>query len=130
MGCLKGVLAWPWRNCISLLPRSTWTQPGGGRPGGESGECSWYGAEGEIPPGHIGPCNTEFNRFALEVAHKTLPCGTRLRVRNKNNGRTVDVKVADRGPFVAGRILDLTYEAFGRVENRDRGTFPCDYEIL
>ncbi|ODM86958.1 hypothetical protein Ocin01_19722 [Orchesella cincta] len=41
-------------------------QPGGGRPGGESGECSWYGAEGEIPPGHIGPCNTEFNRFALE----------------------------------------------------------------
>ncbi|CAL8128793.1 unnamed protein product [Orchesella dallaii] len=103
---------------------------GGGRPGGESGECSWYGAEGEIPPGHVGPCDTVFDRFAMEVAHKTLPCGTRLRVRNKRNGKTVDVKVSDRGPFVQGRILDLTYEAFGRVEDRDRGVFPCDYTIL
>ncbi|CAL8128787.1 unnamed protein product [Orchesella dallaii] len=97
---------------------------------GESGMCSWYGAEGEIPLDFVGPCNTVFDRFAMEVAHKTLPCGTRLRVRNRDNGRTVDVTVRDRGPFVAGRILDLTYEAFGRVENRDRGVFPCDYEIL
>jgi len=65
------------------------------------------------------------------VAHKSLPCGTMLRVRNKNNEKTVVVKVADRGPFVEGRILDLTYEAFGRVEeDRDKGLFPCDYEIL
>ncbi|CAL8128784.1 unnamed protein product [Orchesella dallaii] len=106
--------------------------PGGPNPspGGESGICSWYGAEGEIPPGHMGPCDTIFDPFAMEVAHKTLPCGTRLRVRNRDNGRTVDVTVRDRGPFVAGRILDLTYAAFGQVENRDRGTFSCDYQII
>ncbi|CAL8128796.1 unnamed protein product [Orchesella dallaii] len=110
-------------------PSST-QAPAPGTSSGESGECSWYGAEGEIPEGHVGPCNTVFDRFAMEVAHKTLPCGTRLRVRNKNNGKTVEVKVSDRGPFVAGRILDLTYEAFGRVEDRAKGVFPCDYEIL
>lgn len=66
----------------------------------------------------------------MKAAHKTLPCGTKIRVRNKDNGRTVDVEINDRGPFAHGRILDLTYAAFGQVEDRDRGLFNCDYEVL
>ncbi|ODM88241.1 RlpA-like lipoprotein [Orchesella cincta] len=97
---------------------------------GETGECSWYGAEGEIPQGWPTACGEGFDRFAMKAAHKTLPCGTKIRVRNLDNGKTVEVTINDRGPFTPGRIVDLTYEAFGYVEDRDRGRFPCDYEIL
>ncbi|CAL8093106.1 unnamed protein product [Orchesella dallaii] len=97
---------------------------------GESGQCSWYGADGQIPPGHPTACGEGFDRYALKVAHKTLPCGTRLRVRNTQNGQTVDVVVNDRGPFVAGRILDLTYQAFGHIADRNLGVIPCDYQRL
>ncbi|ODM86835.1 RlpA-like protein [Orchesella cincta] len=54
---------------------------------GDQGICSWYGAEGEIPPGHPTACNEGFDRFAMKVAHKSLPCGTRLRVTNDDNGK-------------------------------------------
>ncbi|ODM88239.1 RlpA-like lipoprotein [Orchesella cincta] len=97
---------------------------------GESGQCSWYGAAGEIPQGHPTACGEGFDRFALKVAHKTLPCGTRLRVRNTQTGQSVDVTVNDRGPFVPGRILDMTYEAFGRIGNRDDGVISCDYQTI
>jgi len=63
----------------------------------------------------------------MKVAHKTLPCGTRIRVKNLSNGKTVDVTVNDRGPFTPGRILDLTYAAFGNIENRDKGVTECSF---
>jgi rare lipoprotein A len=103
--------------------------PAGGG-GGESGICSWYGAEGEIPQGYILPSNEGFDRFAYTAAHKTLPFGTRIRVKNGANGKTVDVRINDRGPFTPGRIVDLTYAAFGNIENRDKGVTPCSYVVL
>ncbi|KAJ6632935.1 Endolytic peptidoglycan transglycosylase RlpA, partial [Pseudolycoriella hygida] len=93
----------------------------------ESGMCSWYGAEGEIPHGFVLPSGETFDRFAMKAAHKTLPFGTRIRVTNKNNGKTVDVTINDRGPYVAGRIVDLTFGAFGVVDNRDVGVVPCSF---
>lgn len=96
----------------------------------ESGQCSWYGAEGEIPPGFILPSGEPFDRFAMKAAHKTLPLGTRIRVTNKNNGKTVDVTINDRGPYVPGRIVDLTFGAFGNIENRDAGVIPCSYVTI
>lgn len=96
----------------------------------ESGICSYYGAENEIPPDHIGPCNNKFDRWAMKAAHKTLPCGTRIRVRNLENGKSVVVTIDDRGPYVPGRIVDLTYGAFGQVEDYGKGLFKCDYQIL
>ena len=49
--------------------------------------------------------------YDFTAAHRTLPFGTRVRVHNLENGRTVDVRINDRGPFVAGRIIDLSYSA-------------------
>jgi len=66
----------------------------------------------------------------MKAAHKTLPFGTRIRVTNGNNGKTVDVTINDRGPYTPGRILDLTYGAFGVFGNRDDGIVPCSYSTL
>ncbi len=73
-----------------------------------SGLASWYG------PGFQGrrTANGEkFNTHALTAAHKTLPFGTRVRVVNKRNGRSVVVRINDRGPYVRGRIIDLSHAA-------------------
>ena len=66
----------------------------------------------------------------MAAAHKTLPFGTRIRVRNEENGKTVDVRINDRGPFIPGRIVDLTFAAFGVFENHDKGITRCSYTYL
>ena len=75
---------------------------------GEVGLASWYGH-----PYH-GRATTSgeiYNMYDFTAAHRTLPFGARVRVHNLENGRTVDVRINDRGPFVAGRIIDLSYSA-------------------
>ena len=77
------------------------------RPVG-SGGASWYG------PGFHGKrtANGErFNTHALTAAHKTLPFGSRVRVTNERTGRSVVVRINDRGPFVGGRVIDLSKAA-------------------
>ncbi|RWS04780.1 hypothetical protein B4U79_18351 [Dinothrombium tinctorium] len=96
----------------------------------ERGICSYYGEPGEIPPGFVLPSNEVFDPHAMRAAHKTLPFGTRVRVTNERNGKTVTVKINDRGPFTPGRILDLTKAAFQRVESTQKGVFPCSYKIV
>ncbi|MEA1834648.1 septal ring lytic transglycosylase RlpA family protein [Methylobacterium durans] len=71
----------------------------------QSGVASWYG------PGFQGrrTANGErFNTHAMTAAHRTLPFGTRVRVTNRTNGRSVVVRINDRGPFVGGRVIDLS----------------------
>lgn len=66
---------------------------------------SWYG------PGFYGnrtACGYAYNTNIMGVAHRTLPCGTRVTFRNPTNGRTVTVPVIDRGPYAAGRTWDLS----------------------
>jgi rare lipoprotein A len=53
-------------------------------------------------------CGGELDESALSAAHRTLPCGTRVRVENKQNGRSVTVTINDRGPYIKSRIIDLT----------------------
>ncbi|CAG7730929.1 unnamed protein product [Allacma fusca] len=95
-------------------------QGGGGSPpnngggGSESWICSWYGEDGEIPDNWPAGCGNPFNPNQMATAHRTLPCGTRIRVTANN--RFVDVVMNDRGPHVPGRILDLTKAAFKVVE--------------
>ncbi|TIV62635.1 MAG: septal ring lytic transglycosylase RlpA family protein, partial [Mesorhizobium sp.] len=55
------------------------------------------------------------NPAALTAAHRSLPFGTKLRVTNKNNGRSVVVRINDRGPFVRGRVLDLSRGAANQL---------------
>jgi rare lipoprotein A len=74
----------------------------------QSGGASWYG------PGFHGKrtANGErFNTRALTAAHKSLPFGSRVRVTNERTGRSVVVRINDRGPFAAGRVIDLSKAA-------------------
>lgn len=71
-----------------------------------------------------------FNAYGHSVAHRWLPFGTRLRVVNPHNGRSVVVRVNDRGPFVGGRSLDLSYGAFSRISNPGRGVARVCYSVV
>jgi rare lipoprotein A len=77
----------------------------------EDGESSWYGGNGDGFAGKPTASGEIFNPADLTCAHRTLPLGTLLEVENLANGRTVVVKVNDRGPFARGRILDLSKRA-------------------
>jgi rare lipoprotein A len=82
------------------------------------GLASWYG------PGHHGKrtaSGTRFDMNALTAAHQSLPLGTMLRVENLANGRSIVVRINDRGPFVGDRIIDLSMAAARRINLKDRG---------
>ncbi|QNL47720.1 septal ring lytic transglycosylase RlpA family protein [Olivibacter sp. SDN3] len=57
----------------------------------------------------------KFRQYKMTAAHKTLPFGTKVRVKNLTNGRSVRVRINDRGPFVSGRIIDLSKKAARRL---------------
>ncbi len=64
------------------------------------------------------------------TAHRSLPFGTRLRVTNQSNGKSVVVKVTDRGPFHGGRILDLSHGSFSRIASPSSGVVEVCYTRL
>ena len=64
------------------------------------------------------------------TAHRSLPFGTRLRVTNKANGKSTIVKVADRGPYIGGRVLDLSYGAFARIAHPGSGLAEVCYQVV
>ena len=71
-----------------------------------------------------------FDPRALTAAHRDLPFGTRLRVTNLENGRSVTVRVNDRGPYAAGRIVDLSWQAARELGMVDSGVARVRLEIL
>jgi len=79
------------------------------------GTASWYGSYFD---GKETASGEPFDMYDLTAAHPTLPLGTHVKVTNLRNGKTVIVRVNDRGPVVEGRIIDLSYEA-ARVLNLD-----------
>lgn len=83
----------------------------------EEGVASWYGIDFH---GKKTATGEVYDMFGVSAAHKTLPLGTKVRVTNLENGREVELVVNDRGPFVDGRIIDLSYasaRALGMAEN-------------
>ena len=74
------------------------------RPPAAVGVASWYGADFQGNPTASGE---RFDARAMTAAHPSLPLGTRVRVINLANGRSVVVRVTDRGPFVCGRMIDV-----------------------
>lgn len=68
-----------------------------------------------------------FNAYDYSAAHRYFPFGTRLRVTNQANGRSVIIRVNDRGPFVAGRSLDLSYGAFSQIASPRQGVASICY---
>ncbi len=92
-----------------------------------SGKASWYG------PGFHGryTANGEiFNQNALTAAHRSLPFGTKVRVTNVNNGRSVVVRINDRGPFAKGRVIDLSAAAAHNLGMIHHGVVPVRLEVL
>lgn len=71
-----------------------------------------------------------FNPNAMTAAHKTLPFGTKVRVTNQRNGRSVVVTINDRGPYIAGRVIDLSKAAAAQVGMIDSGIAPVKVEIM
>lgn len=85
----------------------------------ETGMASWYGRKFH---GHLTSNGEIYDMFGLSAAHKTLPIPSFLEVTNLDNGRSVVVRVNDRGPFHDGRVVDLSYAAAAKLGYADRGT--------
>ena len=66
----------------------------------------------------------------LTAAHRTLPLGTRVRVTNTRNGRSVEVRINDRGPYGRGRIIDVSEAAARQLGMIDAGVVPVTIEVL
>ena len=87
----------------------------------QQGVASWYG------PGFHGRTTASgerFNQHELTAAHKKLPLGTKATVTNLKNGKMVEVEINDRGPYVGGRILDLSKAAADQLGMKHAGTTP------
>jgi rare lipoprotein A len=93
----------------------------------ELGIASWYG----VPFHGRRAANGEvFDMNTLVAAHRTLPFGSILRVTNLNNGRHIEVRVIDRGPFIGDRVLDLARAAAIGLDMIGTGTAPVRIELL
>jgi rare lipoprotein A len=93
----------------------------------QDGIASWYGADfhgRKTSNGEI------YNMYAMTAAHKTLPLGTHVRVRNLSNHREIEVRINDRGPFVRGRVIDLSYTAAKKIGIVGPGTAPVEVVAL
>lgn len=93
----------------------------------ERGEASYYADSFQGKPTASGE---PYDRNKLTAAHRTLPFGTRLRVTRTDNGKSVVVKVNDRGPHKAGRIVDLSYAAAAQVGLVRDGIAPVKIEVV
>ena len=93
----------------------------------ETGLASWYGEQHQ---GRATASGEIFDSARFTAAHRTLPLGTRLRVTNLENGRTIRVRVNDRGPYVAGRVLDLSQAAAGALGMVEEGVVWVQLDVI
>ena len=96
-------------------------------PSTQIGIASYYGkkfhkkrtANGEI-----------FNMYKVSAAHKSYPLGTKVRVTNLKNGKSIKLVINDRGPFVKGRIIDLSYKAARKLDFVNQGTVKVRIDVI
>jgi rare lipoprotein A len=93
----------------------------------ERGVASWYGAPFHGRQSSSGEI-FDMNRFV--AAHRTLPFGSIVRVTNLNNGKHTDVRIIDRGPFVGGRVIDLSLAAANAIDMVGTGVAPVRLELI
>jgi rare lipoprotein A len=93
----------------------------------QTGMASWYGRDFH---GRKTSNGETYDMHAMTAAHKTLPLGVFVKVKNTDNGRETIVRVNDRGPFVKGRVIDLSYAAAIRLGVDVAGTAPVRIEAL
>ena len=93
----------------------------------ERGDASWYG------PGFHGrlTANGEtYDQYGMTAAHKKLPFGSMVKVTRRDNGHSVVVRITDRGPFVRGRIIDLSMEAARQLDSLNDGVVPVKIRVV
>jgi rare lipoprotein A len=92
-----------------------------------SGRASWYGPDFD---GKQTSSGETYNMYEMTAAHKTLPMNTIVQVTNQENGKSIVVRINDRGPFVESRIIDLSKEAATRLNIVGRGTAMVSLKVL
>lgn len=90
----------------------------------QCGSASWYALTSKTASGE------RMNPAAMTAAHRSLPFGAQVRVTNQRNGRDVVVRINDRGPFINGRVIDLSRAAAGKLGFIDAGHTPICIERL
>lgn len=88
------------------------------------GGASWYALGSRTASGE------RMNPSQMTAAHKSLKFGTRLKVTNKRNGKSVVVRINDRGPFIRGRVLDLSKAAASDIGMINSGTAQVCYQVI
>ena len=112
---------------LQLAEDTTTTPESGTVVQTEVGQASYYADKFN---GRTTASGAVFSNQLMTAAHKTLPFGTRVRVTNPSNGKVVEVVINDRGPFVAGRVIDLSSAAFTQLESLSRGVIDVTVEVL
>lgn len=82
--------------------------------------ASYYGV-GDGYHGQTTANGERFNAYGISVAHRYLPFGTKLKITDQETGKSVIARVNDRGPFVHGRVIDLSYGAFSAISRPSKG---------
>lgn len=99
------------------------------RSGVQDGYATWYGSNAQ--QGGPTASGERFDRNAMTAAHRTLPLGTIVRITNKKNGRTVQVRINDRGPYGnKSRIIDVSEAAARKLDMIDAGVVPVRVEVV
>jgi rare lipoprotein A len=93
----------------------------------QRGKATWYGGRHHGGPTASGE---RFDKNAMTAAHKSLPMNSRVRVTHSKTGRTVTVRINDRGPYGKGRIIDLSEAAARRLGILDEGVAPVVIEVI
>jgi len=102
---------------IAVVPRNR----------GFDGKASWYGKEQNGGPTASGE---RFNMYAMTAAHRTLPMNSKVKCTNLHNGRSVTVRINDRGPYGRGRVIDLSWAAAKAIDMLESGVVPIHCEVL
>ena len=124
---LRVIILFLWLGACSVPPSQVRFPPSADQPLTQTGIASWYG------PGFHGKATASgaiYNQNDLTAAHQTLPLGTRVMVTNLENGRSTELLINDRGPFVKGRIIDLSYAAAESLGMIGPGTIPVRLEVI
>ncbi len=112
--CLLGAIAMP---LITLMPQTA-------SAASQCGRASWYALYSKTASGE------RMNPSAMTAAHRSLPLGSKIRVVNKANGKSVVVRINDRGPFIRGRVLDLSKGAARELGYISAGHAAVCYERI
>jgi len=125
---IAGVILIP--SCASVGNASTKHQPDQNLAvqSVQHGKASWYSVRTNY--GTRTASGQRLSNSAATAAHKTLPLGTKVRVTNEVNGKSEVVTITDRGPYVKGRIIDLTIGSAERLGFAQRGVAPVRVEVL